>query len=610
MGGGIILKMEHINPDLLQENLYEKKEFYKERLKTYFRKYPVFDARMSTAFRMYRYISLFLTSVLFLIGPFQAAPLFKVGVIGMLSALTILVLHGYKHYHKNVTFVSMLILLETLCIVMLLAITGGFESAFIWYALNPLIAAFAYLPVFFTWLFLGLFFLWSIAGEILLHESVTTVSQVIRGRSDIMLIMILLTLVIQTFSRLYFILKEQSQKLQLQQRQAEKTLEHISSLYEVVETITSRDDPREIIDLFAAYAKALTGCEKVIFWMENLRCKKTGEEHNFIYTVRGDRSFFPDDLWQANLLQAWSEIKEYRRVVIGDIKDYSRGVNGQLICVPVKSRSCCFGMLAALQSQKLPNLDEIMPTLSFLADLCAISIERNMSEQFTDKLIVIEEQNRIANEIHDSISQNLFSMVYGLDVIVRKVDYLAVEHREILTTIRDAASQTAKELRLLVHGLSPRHRGDDTFVQEVRTYLDGLASLNNVSIDFQITGKEEFLNPAMRRAFYRIIKEATGNAVRHGKCSEIKLDLEMSPFGSNLKIADNGKGFDVSLFKEIDENSKLGLVNMRELTFSLQGVFTIDSKIGEGTVITCSVPVSTGPQSCGSENMIRQEALR
>ncbi|MDO9536175.1 MAG: histidine kinase [Bacillota bacterium] len=602
--------MEHINPDLLQENLYEKKEFYKERLKTYFRKYPVFDARMSTAFRMYRYISLFLTSVLFLIGPFQAAPLFKVGVIGMLSALTILVLHGYKHYHKNVTFVSMLILLETLCIVMLLAITGGFESAFIWYALNPLIAAFAYLPVFFTWLFLGLFFLWSIAGEILLHESVTTVSQVIRGRSDIMLIMILLTLVIQTFSRLYFILKEQSQKLQLQQRQAEKTLEHISSLYEVVETITSRDDPREIIDLFAAYAKALTGCEKVIFWMENLRCKKTGEEHNFIYTVRGDRSFFPDDLWQANLLQAWSEIKEYRRVVIGDIKDYSRGVNGQLICVPVKSRSCCFGMLAALQSQKLPNLDEIMPTLSFLADLCAISIERNMSEQFTDKLIVIEEQNRIANEIHDSISQNLFSMVYGLDVIVRKVDYLAVEHREILTTIRDAASQTAKELRLLVHGLSPRHRGDDTFVQEVRTYLDGLASLNNVSIDFQITGKEEFLNPAMRRAFYRIIKEATGNAVRHGKCSEIKLDLEMSPFGSNLKIADNGKGFDVSLFKEIDENSKLGLVNMRELTFSLQGVFTIDSKIGEGTVITCSVPVSTGPQSCGSENMIRQEALR
>ena len=603
------MKREHINPDLLQENLYDK-EIYKERLKAYFRKYPVFDARMSTAFRIYRYISLFITSLLFLIGPFQAAPLFKVGIIGMLSALTILVLHGYKHYHKNVSFVSMLILLETLCIVILLAITGGFESAFVWYALNPLIAASAYLPVSFAWLFLGLFFLWSIAGEILLHESITTVSQVIRGRLDIILIMILLALIIQTFSRLYFILKEQSQKLQLQQRQAEKTLKHISSLYEAVETITSWDDPREIIDLFAAYAKALTGCEKVIFWMENLRCKKTGEEHNFIYTVRGNRTFFPDELWQANLLQAWLEIKEYRRVVVEDIKDYSRGVHGKLICVPVQSRSCCFGMLAALHTEKLPNLDEIMPTLSFLADLSAISIERNMSEQFSDKLIVIEEQNRIANEIHDSISQNLFSMVYGLDVIVRKVDYLAAEHRLTLSTIRDAASQTAKELRLLVHGLSPRHRGDDTFVQEVRTYLDGLASLNNVSIDLHISGKEEFLNPAMRRAFYRIIKEATGNAVRHGKCSIINLDLEMSPFGSNLKITDNGKGFDVSLSQEIDENSKLGLVNMRELAFSLNGVFTIDSKTGEGTVITCSVPVSTGPQNSGPDNMIRQEALR
>ena len=278
-------------------------------------------------------------------------------------------------------------------------------------------------------------------------------------RSDIILIMILLTLVIQIFSRLYSALNEQSRRLQ-QQHDRQKTLRHISSLYEAVETISSRDDPREIIELFAAYAKALTGCEKIIFWMEPLQDKKTGEEQNFIYTVKGNRSIFPDELWQPSLLQAWSEIRESPRLVVRDIKDASREEAGQLICIPVKSRSRCFGMLAALQTRKPDNIDEIMPTLTFLADLSAISIERSISEQFADRMLLVEEQKRIANEMHDSISQNLFSIVYGLDVIVKKVDYLPAEHRQALCTIRDAASQTARELRMLIYRLSPRHRGD------------------------------------------------------------------------------------------------------------------------------------------------------
>jgi signal transduction histidine kinase len=429
-------------------------------------------------------------------------------------------------------------------------------------------------------------------------------------RSDIILIMILLTLVIQIFSRLYSALHEQSRRLQQQQRQAEKTLRHISSLYEAVETISSRDDPREIIELFAAYAKALTGCEKIIFWMEPLQDKKTGEEQNFIYTVKGNRSIFPDELWQPGLLQAWSEIRESPRLVVRDIKDASREEAGQLICIPVKSRSRCFGMLAALQSRKSENTDEIMPTLSFLADLSAISIERNISEQFADRMLLVEEQKRIANEMHDSISQNLFSIVYGLDVIVKKVDYLPAEHRQALCTIRDAASQTARELRMLIYRLSPRHRGDSTFVQEISNYLDGLGTLNEVYIEFNQTGREEYLTSPMRRAFYRIIKEATGNAVRHGKCSALTVTLEMGPYCSSLKVADNGRGFDISLYKETDESGKLGLVNMRELAFSLQGTFNIESTIGQGTVVTCSVPASPVSQKFIPEETAQQEAFR
>ena len=118
-----------MNSELFSRKKKPYKERYKGKLRAYFRKHPVPDAKLSTAFRFYRYISLLLTSLFFLLEPSPSAPLFKVGAVGLLAALTILVLQGYKRYHKNIAFVSMLILLETMCIVLLIMISGGLESA-------------------------------------------------------------------------------------------------------------------------------------------------------------------------------------------------------------------------------------------------------------------------------------------------------------------------------------------------------------------------------------------------------------------------------------------------------------------------------------------------
>ena len=62
--------------------------------------------------------------------------------------------------------------------------------------------------------------------------------------------------------------------------------------------------------------------------------------------------------------------------------------------------------------------------------------------------------------------------------------------------------------------------------------------------------------------------------MRHGKCSAITVSLEMGPYGSSLKVADNGKGFDISLYKETDESGKLGLVNMRSWLFLCRVLLT------------------------------------
>ena len=382
-------------------------------------------------------------------------------------------------------------------------------------------------------------------------------------------------------------------------RLAEKTLEHITSLYEAVETVSMREDPQKAIDLFAAYARALTGCEKVIFWLEAPPEPKAGKELGSFYAVKGKKIVFPEEVWRTSLLEAWSEIRHAPRPLIKEVEagDPFQNKQGQLLCVPVGSRARCFGMLAALQLQDRYNVEVIIQTLSFLSELGAIAIERVMADHFAHKLLVIEEQDRIANEIHDSISQNLFSIVYGLDALHKKmIASIEPEQQQTLTMIRDLAAQTARELRSLIHRLSPRHRGDNAFLNEVGTYLDSLANLNGLSIDFQVEGREEFLNQSARWAFYRIIKEATSNAVRHGGCSKITVKLVMNPLYSNLEIMDNGRGFDVSLYsKPSKTGGKLGLVNIRELALTLKGRLNIESEIGKGTTVHCSVPATPPP---------------
>lgn len=727
-----------------------------------------FEQQFSKVFWVYRFASLGLTSTFYAFRLHGNLSFRHAALLLLLLASSLLVVFLYKRFSKNVRAVGAIIVLESVGLGLLLFLTGGLNSPFTWYALNPIILSSVYLPVLFTALLLFYFSLVIAAKFFLLHQGLT-VAEILESfffnESGIVLTILLLALVFKLFSRLFITLMDQSGRLEQQQqelfcayqglsenhwalqalsqfqrdavsckseealyrtfiaatesvfpfspaavvileqpehdlsyvapgrfkvftsaaehdqtripghvlddlgkrwtdlslfevvvgrkqewialpfwnnnnkfmsayiamqkpgmktcsipealnlyikfaiqileslehfKQAEKTVDFISSLYEAVETISSRDDPKEIIDLFAAYAKSLTGCEKVIFWLERLNAPSLGDDDQSgtLYTVRGQLEHFPEECWYPVLLQAWTEMREKPETKIETIEDPVTRTQGYLICVPVESRSECLGLLAALQPKKHSRTEEIIQTLSLLAGLSSVAIERNMAELFTDRLLLLEEQNRIANEIHDSVSQNLFSIVYGVEALLRQSSSLSGEYQVSLATIRDVAAVTSKELRLLIYRLSPRHRKDETFVQEMKSFLEGLGKLNSIEIDFQVEGQEEYLNPAMQKAFYRILKEATGNAVRHGECTRIRVTLQMSPFFSELVVSDNGKGFDPdAVNRKAKGFGSLGMVNMRELTYSLRGTFEVQSSQGQGTTLRSMVP--TSPVSSG-----------
>ncbi len=742
----------------------QRKAYGKETLRSILPSHTSEGKKINLAFRLYRFTSLFLTAALFVSLSNQLSLSFRLLLVIFLLVAAAVLVYFYEKYQQNRTLVTLLIITEVAGLTYLLSFSGGLESPFLWYSLNPFFLAAVHLSYYWLWFLLATFFSGILWLQVAVFSALQTTGEILANSIPSALTMTMILLIMQVFSRLYLLLSEQSSRLELQKKelfttyrnlshdhyvfqnlsqfqkeavacqdendifktltrvvtevfpliksaimvsheplhlisgeresfkqvitpqgnisemephhrealdeilqrspeltgtetdpliisnkrhwmaiplhthnksinaifigwlkpgvnpfsfmenlllfikfteqagqrlyifkQNEHTLQQLSSLYSAVEAVSSLNSTQEVTDLFAAYGRAMTGCEKLILWM-NIPDVNGGEAHP-VYSVKGKKETFPEEDWQKHLLHAWSEMCRTLQPATQYI--YSSGKKGQLVCVPVKSGSHSFGLLAALRQDNHSSTEDLVHTLSILGDLCAIALERNLSEVFADKLLVLEEQNRIAGEIHDNISQNIFSMVYSLDALYRETSQqMGKEHRERLFNIRNLASETARELRLLIYRLSPRKRGDNTFLEEISSYLEGLARLNQLNIQHEFAGKEEYLNPAIRNAFYRIIKEATGNSIRHGESKDINIQLEMNPFRCDLKISDNGKGFQVKDFYEMYTSSQLGMVNMRELALSLQGTLDIHSEPGEGTVITCSVP--TSPLSRGS----------
>ncbi len=375
-------------------------------------------------------------------------------------------------------------------------------------------------------------------------------------------------------------------------KQKERVLQHIASIYDAVQAAASNNNPRIVIELFASYARALTGCDKTICWMESIGSNEY-DSYEPIYSVKGPKEIFPEDDWQETLLKAWSIVSREKKAAVLQLKTENSS-NAQMIGVPIMAGNKCLGILAGINAKALFSTEEITNTLQILADLGAVAVERSRAELFADKLLVVDEQKRIANEIHDTISQNLFSIVYSLDTLLREHSTaLNDELSGSLDDLKKLTAGTARDLRALIYRLNPRQETHLSFITEVAEYLDQAARINRVEINYQIDGDSQYLNPAICRTLYRILKESTGNALRHSQCSAIEVALVISPFQSTLKVSDNGNGFDMQNSRDLYKTgNRLGLVNMRELALSLQGSLEIKSSLDEGTEVTCTIPTT------------------
>jgi signal transduction histidine kinase len=194
--------------------------------------------------------------------------------------------------------------------------------------------------------------------------------------------------------------------------------------------------------------------------------------------------------------------------------------------------------------------------------------------------------------MHDSVAHDLFALVYGIDELLGEAK-LSENGREKLLSLQSRARSAMKEVRQAIYQMSTLKSGKEPFVEEVGEYLESLGTLNDVAVDFDHDDRLHDMKAATRHALYRIIREATGNAVRHGQCDSINVALGVEENTISLRVEDDGTGFDPTAFdyrSDEERESGLGLINMKEQARALGGNLEIESSTGEGTTVTCVLP--------------------
>mgnify|MGYP000153172670 CR=1 FL=1 len=225
--------------------------------------------------------------------------------------------------------------------------------------------------------------------------------------------------------------------------------------------------------------------------------------------------------------------------------------------------------------------------LSTVGDLISIAIERAQLFARSVQLGAVEERNRLAREIHDTLAQGLTAIALHLETAdaLRDLDPARAQQavRQALTLTRanlDEARRSVMDLRAAPLEGRTLPAALEALVQE-HAAVGGFEAL------FESIGAPHPLPVRIEAGLYRIAQEALTNIVRHAQAKHVTLQLTLQPDNVELTIEDDGQGFDMRDMPE----GRFGLIGLNERTRLLGGSLELDSSPGEGTFLTVSVPL-------------------
>jgi two-component system sensor histidine kinase DegS len=197
------------------------------------------------------------------------------------------------------------------------------------------------------------------------------------------------------------------------------------------------------------------------------------------------------------------------------------------------------------------------------------------------------ERQRLSRQMHDGPAQALSNFILQMEIAVRLFDLDQAKAREELQNLKNSASSTFQKVRDFIFELRPMMLDDLGLVPTLNRYLENMKSQTSMDIRFTPSGGDVRLESYREVMIFRAVQELLGNAIRHGQGTQVKIQLDTTPFEVRLVVDDNGKGFDVN---SLAESTGTGLKVIQDRVKMLGGEIDIDSVPGQGARISFTIP--------------------
>ena len=232
---------------------------------------------------------------------------------------------------------------------------------------------------------------------------------------------------------------------------------------------------------------------------------------------------------------------------------------------------------------------EDLQLLNTVGDLLSIAVERARLFERSARLGAVEERNRLAREIHDTLAQNLTAT--GLQIesaeALLETDADPEKIRAALSRALSLTRSNLDEARRSVLDLRAAPLEDRSLPEALKTLVDRWESETGISTRFKSVNGSRPLPPGVEAALYRVCQEALNNVVRHAEARRVTVRLVSTPEAVDLLVEDDGRGFDPSRMPE----GRHGIIGMKERVEMLGGVLHVDSRPDGGTRVQATVPL-------------------
>lgn len=249
------------------------------------------------------------------------------------------------------------------------------------------------------------------------------------------------------------------------------------------------------------------------------------------------------------------------------------------LAVPLFIKNEIYGAIVLYYRETREFTDEEVRLAVAFGDQAALAVENARLRAQVGISAVAAERQRLARDLHDAVTQTLFSASLIADVLPRLWDKRPEDARKRLEDLRELTRGALAEMRTLLLELRPSTLTEAELSELLRQLTEAMVARARLPVTLTIEGEAPLLPPDVQVALYRIAQEALNNVTKHAGASAVSVNLKTEGAALTLTIEDNGHGFDPASIPP----DHLGLGIMRERAETIGALLEIDSQPRRGT---------------------------